>query len=312
MSLPRKHHYLPQFYLRGFSPDRRSLFQIEKATSKSYGCQIRDIAAIRDFHELDGADVDDPYVLEKSLAELESEQANHLKEVLAGGIDGPRSRTGLLQFLSVMRMRVPAVKAHIDRSYESTVRATAKALERAGKLPKAPPGYEDVLRVDNLEISVLNWKCLDVMFRMAASENTLDILYGMRATLFRAPFGTAFITSDQPVALYHPSLAGSPCGVGPATPGVEVSLPLSSSALLRLDHESGKDAERLAVSDEVSEFNRRTVVMAQEYVFAGESVERIASLVALHSRAFAGFKHEDIAAGRGFLQIHRFIPVGPG
>jgi hypothetical protein len=311
MPQPRKHHYLPQFYLRGFSFDRRSLFQIEKATSIHYGCQIKDIAAVRDFHELDGVGIADPYALEKHLAKLEGEQATHLTDVLVDGIHDAMLRANLIQLLAVLRMRVPAVKSHIEKSYASTVRATGKALERLGRLPKPPPGYEDALRVDNLQFSTTNWKCLEVMFRMAANEKVLDILYRMRATLYRAPFGTSFLTSDQPVALYHPNLAKSPYGVGPATPGIEISLPLSSRALLKLEHEGGSDIECLATSEEVAEFNRRTIVMAQDYIFVGEDVERMALLVRSHSRVFAGFAHDDIDMGREFLQIQRFRPVGP-
>jgi Protein of unknown function (DUF4238) len=285
--------------------------QIEKLSQKRYECQIRDVAAIRDFHELDGEGSGDPNQPEKSLAELETHQATYLREALGTGIRNTTVRSELIQFLAVMRMRVPAVKAHIDRTYEATVRARANALERQGKLPPPPTGYEETLRMDNIRISVLNWKCLDVMFRMAASGKVLKVLSKMRLTLYRAPFGTAFITSDQPVALYHGGLAGSAYGVGPATPGVEVSLPLSSHALLKLDHGRGNDVERIATSDEVAEFNRRTILMAREYVFAGEPAERTASLVSNNATVFAGFVHDNIESDREFLQIHRFLPVGP-
>lgn len=63
MSDPRKHHYLSQFYLRGFSSDRSSLFQIEKRSGKHYGCRIKDVAAIRDYHDIDADDVADPYAI---------------------------------------------------------------------------------------------------------------------------------------------------------------------------------------------------------------------------------------------------------
>lgn len=310
-SEPRKHHYLPQFYLRGFSIDRRGLFQIEKATSSHYGCQIKDIAAVRDYHELDGEGTTDPYALEKQLAELEGHQASQLQDALAEGISFDRHRIHLVELLAVMRMRVPAVKEHIDRSYGWTVRAFALAHQRSGRLPRPPKGLEEKLRVEDLKIEVLNWKCLEVMFRMGANEKVLDILSKMRATLYRAPFGCRFITSDQPVALYHPTLWSTPHGVGPATLGVEVSFPLSSRALLRLDHVAQPHAEQMASSAEVTEFNRRVIVMAQRYVYTGETPENAAAAVRGAGDAFAGFRHENFDAGKEFLQIHRFVPVGP-
>lgn len=310
-SEPRKHHFLPQFYLRGFSVDQRGIFQIEKSTSRYYGCQIRDIAAIRDYHELDGADTNDPYLFEKKLAEVESLQATHLQSILAEGLSAEEHRVNLLQLLAIMRMRVPAVKEHIDRSYGATVRATILALQRSGRLPTPPKRLEERLRVENLEFKVLNWKRLEVMFRMGSSEKVLQILGRMRATLYRAPLGSRFITSDQPVALYHPTLWRSAYGAGPSTPGVEVSFPLSSGALIMLDHLAQPHSECLATHAEVEEFNRRTAVMAQEYIYTGEAPQSVVTLAQRSSGVFAGFCHGDFDAGKEFLQIHRFIPVGP-
>ena len=146
---------------------------------------------------------------------------------------------------------------------------------------------------------------------MAANEKLLNILLKMRATLYQAPLGTRYFTSDQPVALYHPTLSTSAYGVGPSTNGVEISFPLNSKTLLMLDHVSGQHGERIATPAEVLEFNRRTVVMAQNYIFVGEGHELAESQVLEHSEQFAGFRHDNIDAGSEFVQIHRFIAVGP-
>ena len=189
-----------------------------------------------DDDELDDEDVEDPYALEKALAKDEGVQAEQLREALSTDVLAGPHLGNLVQLLAVMRMRVPAVKNHIDKSYASHMRASAMVLERAGRLPKPPPGFEDKLKIENLNISVRNWKCLEIMFRMGANDRVLSGLARMRATLLRAPFGTRFVTSDQPVALFHPTLWKSSNGVGPETPGVEVSFPLNSRTLLLLDH----------------------------------------------------------------------------
>jgi hypothetical protein len=308
---PRKQHYVPQFYLRGFSTDRKSLYQVVKKSSEVIAGRIKKIAMINDFHNLDGEDVDDPYLLEKQLAQLETHQSACLRDVLAGGIRNKGQRSELIQFLSVMRMRVPAVRAYIDRSYEATIRATSKAMERAGKLSKIRLDDGTFFGVDDLEISVMNWKVMDQMFRMAANEDILKILYGMRVVLYSAPFGTAFVTSDQPVSLYHAAVATHTYGVGPATAGVEICLPLSSRMLLKLDHERGDDLEYVATTEEVLEFNRRTVITAENYVFAGETTDKVAKLVAEFAHLSAGFTHDDLEAGNEYMQVQRYLPVRP-
>ena len=184
-------------------------------------------------------------------------------------------------------------------------------LERSGRLPPVPPGMEEALSVKNLQIEVSNWKCLEKMFALGSSEKTLDIMYGMRATLFRAPFGDSFVTGDQPVALFHAKKGGTAEGVGPGTLGVEVSLPLSSRALLLLDHSPGAHSEKTATSNEVAEFNRRTAAMAQRYLFTGENPKRLAATVRADRGSRTGFIYDSIDAGREFFQVQRFIAVEP-
>lgn len=312
MPQPRKHHYLPQFYLRGFSSDRRTIFQIEKATGKHYRAQIKDTAAIRDFHEIDNGSAEDSYSLEKSLALYESELSEALQLFLAEGISHSIALSKVIRLLSMLRMRVPAIKQYIDQSLSSNIRAAAKMMESSGKLPKPPSGLEEPLRIDNLEISITNWKCLELMFSLADDSDLLNVFDHMRATLYRCQPNQFFVTSDQPVALYHPTLrSSSPYGVGPALRGVEITLPLTAFSLLKLDHEQGQHREIVASPDEVKELNRRTIIMAQNYIFTKEQPQTVSDQAIQWQHIFAGFRFDDLAVGGQLFQIHRSVPVSP-
>ena len=308
MSDPRKHHYLPQFYLRQFSRDGESLHQIEKQTGKFYGCKIRDMAAIRDFHEIDGDGVDDPLALERMLAAVESDLSVELSALLQSGIKNERAVGHCISLLSLLRMRVPAVKRHLEQSLESTARIVAESLESSGKFPPAPPGFEEKLKVKNLKFDIFNWRIMELMFGMATNPDVIDILASMRATFLRAPDEHLFFTCDQPVALFYHEFY--PSGVGPATKKIEISLPLSSTALLKLDHLDGDDEERQATKDEMTEFNRRTVVMAEKYLFAGSRQAEIANWAHRSRNINAGFRFTSHKALRGTYQIHSFQAVG--
>lgn len=311
MSQPRKQHYLPQFYLRGFSLDGRGLYQIEKSTGKHYGCQIKDTAAVKDFHVLDYEGVEDPHALEKRLADMEGAMARHLTAFLRGGVEDQEARMYTLQFLSVMRLRVPAFKEHVEASYPSSIKKIAEILEREGKLPKPPPGLEEKLKVANLRVEILNWKSMELIFKLAGSEEILSILYGMRCVLYSAPPGMAFATSDQPVALFHRAAADSPYGIGPETPGVQITLPLSASKLIRLDHSPAEPENTVATPAEVMEFNRRTIAMATRYVFSQSPAQEILDLCAETRGIRAGFIFDDLDHDEGMVQLHRFIALGP-
>lgn len=311
MSQPRKQHYLPQFYLRGFSLDGRGVHQIERSTGKHYGCQIKDAAAVKDFHELDYEGVEDRHALEKRLADMEGALAQYMSVLLREGVEHNEARMYTMQLLSVMRLRVPAFKQHVEKSYPSSIRKIAEFLERDGKMPKPPAGLEESLKVANLKITVLNWKSMELIFQLASSEEILSILYGMRAVLYTSPPGMAFVTSDQPVALFHPSATKSPYGIGPETPGVQITLPLSASKLLRLDHSHGEHENKAASQAEVLEFNRRTIAMAERYVFAQSPSQELLSLCEETRGIRAGFVFDDLDHGDGMVQIHRFIALGP-
>jgi len=216
-----------------------------------------------------------------------------------------------LQLLSIMRLRVPAFKEHVERSYPSSVREVAKLMERNGKLPKPPPGLEEKLKVENLKISILNWKSMELIFKLAGSEDALSILYGMRATLYAAPPGMTFATSDQPVALLHPKAEDYPYGVGMNTPGVQITLPLSSGKLLQLDHRRGQHENRVATPSEAHEFNRRTIAMASRYVFAPAPAQEFKDLCEETREVRAGFIFDDIDYEGSFVQLQRYIPLSP-
>jgi hypothetical protein len=311
MSQPRKHHYLPQFYLRGFSLDGRGLHQIEKLTGRHYPCQIKDAAAVKDFHALDQEGVEDPHALEKHLAAVEDKFARHLAVFLSEGVANEMARQSTVQLLSLLRLRVPAFKEYVEASHLSVVRETAAQMERQGRFQPVPPGLENVLRLENLKFSILNWACMEHIFRLAGSDDILSTLYGMKSTLYTAPPGMSFVTCDQPVAMYHPQAAQTSYGIGIVVPGTELTLPLSSSKLLLLHHSHAPHQARAALPNEVNEFNRRTVTMARRFVFAAAYSDSCAKLAEATRDVQAGFVFDDIGQGGGMVQLHRFLAIGP-
>ncbi|MFQ5961837.1 MAG: DUF4238 domain-containing protein [Candidatus Methylomirabilales bacterium] len=310
MSEPRKHHYLPQFYLRGFSANGRSIYQIEKPGGRAYVSSIRDTAAIRDYHELDSPGFEDPNAVEKRLAQVEAQLAEGLARVVQGGIPTPETHSSLMQLVALLRVRVPAFKAHIDTFLQNVVRSMGLMMERKGQVPPIPKGFEDVLRMENLEITISNWKCLELIFRIAADRRLFDILAAMRPTILRAPEGAFFLTCDQPVAVFHPTASRTDAyGVGLADPATEVSVPLSSRVLLFLAWATEPAVDRDATVDEVVEFNRRTVIMADSLVFAPEPSDWGVETAARYRHCSAGMVLDFLDAGSEALHLARFRPI---
>jgi hypothetical protein len=311
MAEPRKHHYLPQFYLRGFSQDGQSLYQIEKATARGFVASIRDIAAIRDYHHLDYNGAEDSYELEKKLSEVEDTLANVLCIVLQDGIKTPGTHAGIVELVSLLRFRVPAIKTAIEESLRQIVRTTGLILERAGRLPKPPEGLEDVLRINQLNIEISNWICLQYMFRLASDPDLLRLLLSMKPTILRVRPGSSFITCDQPVAIFHPTaMPDDPFAAALVDLAIEISLPLSNNSLVLLTWRSDAPDQREIDAEEVAEFNRRTVVMASSWVFASAPFDWITNLVRSNTTHFAGIQTpEMLNLGKAALHKINVKPV---
>jgi hypothetical protein len=132
----------------------------------------------------------------------------------------------------------------------------------------------------------------------------------MRPTLLRATGNASFLTCDQPVAIFHPKASPrDPYGIGIAHPGTEISVPLSRDALLTLSWSSDPAVDREATSDEIAEFNRRTVVMADSLVFAPDASERAIEATRRYSHCSAGIVQDMLDTGHETLHLARFRPV---
>jgi len=276
---------------------------------------IRDAAAIRDYHELDFPGVDDRNAIEKRLSDIESPLAEALAHALQNGIASPEIHCSIIELVALLRVRAPAFKAGIDAFLQNVVRSTGKMLEQRGELPPPPPGLENVLRIDNLSVEISNWKILEYMFRIASDRRLFDILTAMKPTMLRAPEGTFFLTCDQPVAIFHPiATPTDDYGVGLVDLATEVSVPLSATALLHLSWRIKPDSDldkgdRLATTDEMVEFNRRTVVMASSLVFAPEPSQVAIETTTRHSHCSAGVDLDVLEGSGKTLHLARFRPV---
>ena len=310
MCEPRKHHYLPQFYLRGFSANGKNLRQIEKQTLRSYTCAIKDAAAIRDYHELDAPDFSDANALEKELSKVEGVLSVAVRQAITDGITTEEVHAKLAMFVAQMRLRVPAFKSQVEEQLRGIVRSSGLIMERKGKLPSVPKGLESALSMENLRIDISNWKCLELIFGLAEDKEIIGILSSMQPSILRAPEGKFFLTGDQPVSLFHPTATPHDAyGVGLADPLVEVSIPLSAKTLLLLTWDRQFLPDQVIEEEDVNEFNRRTVVIAESLVFASGDFGWAMELVTELKDSSAGWDTSFLDVGDSFFHVGRFKPV---
>nr|VFK58070.1 MAG: Protein of unknown function (DUF4238) [Candidatus Kentron sp. TUN] len=319
MSIPRKHHYLPQFYLEGFKVEpqtgkRPHIWQIEKSGDQAYQAAIRDTGCIRDYHSIDfEKEESDHKTIETRLSAVEAEQAKLVQRIkTAKRLDASRIEE-LSTFISLMRYRVPAFANHVKTIHQDSVMDVFKIMYQRGKIPPPPQELLNLFESkgidDSLRIDISNWKIIENMFKVALAPESIGLLMQFKFRVYSAKDPNFFVTSDNPVALFHPNYDEiRPYGVGLATPGVELTFPLSFDTLILAGHEV-EPGFSLASMEEVEEFNRRTIVMSTSYVFARDAGIELKSKIRELKHLSAGFVLDNLFHGDGAVQISRFIPV---
>lgn len=319
MTTPKKHHYLPQFYLERFKiiPQEGKyphIYRIEKSASpKAASPAIKDTGCKRDYHTLDfDNQVKDRQTVEKAISKIESDQAHLVDSICESNKITEEQKSPLAELITTMRFRVPAFKRNIESSLEGIVESTFKILMHQGKLPKPPKVVQDLIEeqgYDFLKANISNWKILQHMFQMAFQSENSSLLEKMKYQLVFAPNGHHFFTGDSPVALYHPNYDSiKPYGVGPAFKNVELTFPISKRLLIKLtwDREEGV---KTIHEERVKEYNRRTIIMADSQIFASEVNPDLMKKVALFHKVEAGYKLDNLWYGEGAVHVSRFIPV---
>jgi hypothetical protein len=90
--------------------------------------------------------------------------------------------------------------------------------------------------------------------------------------------------------------------------GVELTFPLSSETLVRAGREL-KPGASVATVGEVEEFNRRTIIMSERYVFATAMSTELRRRIGELKDVRAGFVFDNLFYGDGSVFLSRFIPV---
>jgi hypothetical protein len=111
---PRKHHYVPQFYLAGFTASgtvEGDLHVVDTTLLKSWVAKPKDAAHKRDFHKVETSPTNDAMTVEKNLGELEGKWSGVLRKVLEQhSLPNDEDFADLMVFIAFMAVRVPRIR----------------------------------------------------------------------------------------------------------------------------------------------------------------------------------------------------------
>lgn len=243
---PRKHHYVPQFYLAGFTKDDSKegrLYVLDKEQRKSWSSTPKGTAHKRDFHKIEGESGIDPMSVEKSLSQLEGQWSASLTTVIEKrSLPEDEVFADLMVFVAFMAVRVLRIRDvlsdlidRVSRAEIQLMLATQEGQEHFRSTlaelghEVSDEDFEQLVAFGKSDDYAVNYEQtwhVQEMIHMAA---TLAPLLSLRKWQLWIADETApdLICSDSPVA---PTWAvPMPGPVSPAfgTPNTIVSVPLN-------------------------------------------------------------------------------------
>jgi hypothetical protein len=235
---PRHHHYLPQFYLSGFTQSGRRkdlLWVFDKEKLEYRKTKPIKVAHERDYFRLKGENAD-PHIVERMFGEFEGTVAPVLRNIRENWVlPGPQEMANLLGFIAILYVRIPKMrdwirKAHMEMSDlfveisladRNRWEAEVEELRRTRKDIPGGIGYDQVKEAwDNKRIRSAPNHNLEIMRIIDLGQHGTPFFLARKWTMFIAhDLGPHFITGDAPVV---------PIWNAPQPPGTPVGLALNA------------------------------------------------------------------------------------
>jgi len=286
MSEPRNHHYISQFYLKGFSKNegtKAKLFVYDKEQNKYFQSNPKNIATKRDFNRISTKGKE--YFIEEHQSQMEAKIAIAFKNIIESN-QYPKEKdlSYILTFMSLISLRNPKTRAIFDKLYcdisDKFMSMTMASEERyIDQCLQVGIKKEDIIPYEEQKKFIEDKSRYELSINqevhIKAEHENIDYLSELLhkrywyLVISNETMGE-FITSDYPVSLV--SLVEIPkiYGVGFGIQKTEVCFPISKYLVLIgvFEEYDNVDKTIIATKDLVETINERTYAFANKQVYS--------------------------------------------
>ncbi len=290
------HHWLPRFYLAGFTdlnvppPPYEPHLWVYYLEQRSWKKRSpRTLARRSGYYTITDANGKPSHDLETHLSRLEDQAATLIRTKIAAGRSLTDEERGAFAFfVASMFARVPSlhetwgkfladVGTHVLALSHQMYSENPEAFEASKESYRQATGKDDLgdLRPEDLNPSF--WRIetrhpATVAIAFSGIETFAQIVYQMGWTFVRAGVGNDFITSDTPVGVLNPKAGPSLYGHGLKYKDIEVTLSLTRElAFLASWHNEGVRWTPPAPERLVKQVNMRAMLPARQFLVAAKS-----------------------------------------
>jgi hypothetical protein len=313
---PKAQHYIPKFYLKGFTDNCRRLWVCEK---------FKPIRESKPKAEAHGPDYythaekgERDETAEDILEEVESKAAPIIRKLANPQYTlSPENAGYVITFVAFLFARVPSWREHLDGiAVEVTKRELLRTASNKERFHQKYAELENArgepfgVDPEELRLNVLkgrfDFKQSSKAFKLGSmcmsATAVAKTLSTMGYQAFYAPEGKFFVTSDAPVYTIQPDGTGmATVGMGFGWENVEVYCPLNKKTCFRLK-KGIKPMGRTVEAGRVDEINCIVMATATQYLYSSEGHRRIARLFDEH-----GCK---VRAGKNAFMTSPIPPAG--
>lgn len=290
-----RHHWLPRFYLAGFTdldvppPPYEPHLWVYYLEQRSWGKRSpRTLARRSGYYTLTDASGKPSHDLESLLSRLENQAATLIRTKITDGTPlTDEERRAFAFFVASMFARVPSLHETWGKFFadigtdvlalcHQMYSENPEAFEAVKERYRQATGKDDLgnLRPEDLDPSLCQIKTrhpVTVAVAFSGIETFAQTVYQMGWTFVRAGDGNSFITSDTPVCMFNPKADRSYYGHGLAYTDVEVTLSITRQlAFLAGWHSQGVRFTSPAPERLVKQVNMRAMLPARQFLIAAK------------------------------------------
>lgn len=288
MKLSRRHHYLPQMYLRGFADEADLVWVFDRHTKTYLHQGIINTAVKRDFYTVLGPDGQKTDAVETLMANMVEGPMKRIIEKLDKknltweGED----RAILALFVALLRTRNLAFDKDQNDFTEQFHRWWAKAKhpspetvekslreyeEKTGQdmADVSPQELFEMIRDDQYEFN--NPRQNNIKMMMSLSLEIAKALFKLNWEILAAPKGMSFVTCDNPFTVVPPPFFDDSLeGYGIMTPGAFTVIPLSRRTAICFYGEGERNRGAVVYKDFLRHINLVVAANSERFVIAKE------------------------------------------
>jgi hypothetical protein len=289
----RKHHYIPQFYLSGFtdSGEKSGLLHAHDLQEETtWQAKPANVAFKKDFYKIDAPGINVDHV-EKAFAEFEGEAARVLRKITElNKLPGrPKDYGILMYFMAQLVVRRPSVRETAQRQKDDLIRMVlhqhaampddqlrARLEFIRSKDPDLPEveleTFRDFIKSDEYSIEFSQNYHMTHLLKalLPTAEALVPVLAARHWVFWLAQESANFITNDRPVNLswtvdVGPFYANSP---GFGLTNTAIVFPLSKRLVMYGRFDGPRGAVLPANNQRVALINRVTARSAIRFVYS--------------------------------------------